>query len=100
MTHMDGSIYPDAHKFNPSRYEEQGTMPPHTFVAFGGGMRMCPGYEFARIETLTMIHYLVTRFEWKLCLEVNRMRRDPMPSFDQGLPIRIQTKKRLDDVMF
>lgn len=90
MTQMDGSVYPDPYKFDPTRYESPGAIPPHTFVAFGGGPRMCPGYEFARIETLTMIHYLVTRFRWKLCLEENSVSRDPMPVFKQGLPIQIQ----------
>ncbi|KAH6775983.1 hypothetical protein C2S52_013544 [Perilla frutescens var. hirtella] len=93
MTQLDESIYPDPYKFNPSRYEKHGATPPHTFVAFGGGARTCPGNEFARIETLTMIHYLVTGFNWKLCLEENIMSRDPMPAFNQGLPIQIQIKK-------
>ncbi|KAL1562462.1 cytochrome P450 716B1-like protein [Salvia divinorum] len=92
MTQMDGSIYPDPFKFNPSRFEDQAAMPPHTFVVFGGGSRMCPGYEFARMETLAMIHYLVTRFTWKLCLEENTVSRDPMPVFKQGLPIHIHVK--------
>nr|ALM25790.1 cytochrome P450 728D17-like protein [Salvia pomifera] len=97
MTQSDGSIYPDPHKFDPWRYEDPAAIPPHTFVAFGGGRRMCPGYEFARIETLTMIHYLVTRFTWNLCLEDNWVSRDPMPVFNQGLPIQIKMKKPLDE---
>ncbi|XP_057797771.1 LOW QUALITY PROTEIN: cytochrome P450 716B1-like [Salvia miltiorrhiza] len=97
MTHLDGSIYPDPHKFDPSRYEDQAAIPPHSFVAFGGGPRMCPGYEFSRIETLAMIHYLVTRFTWKLCFKENNFSRDPMPIFKQGLPIHIQMKKPLSD---
>lgn len=89
-THMDESIYPDPHNFNPSRFEKSGAIPAHTFVAFGGGSRTCPGNEFARIETLIMIHYLVTGFKWKLCLEENVMGRDPMPVFRQGLPVFIE----------
>ncbi|KAG6423522.1 hypothetical protein SASPL_113921 [Salvia splendens] len=88
-THLDGSIFPDPLNFNPSRYEDQAAMPPNTFVAFGGGARKCPGYEFARMETLAMIHYLVTRFTWKLHLEDNTVSRDPMPVFKHGLPIHI-----------
>lgn len=99
MTQLDESIYPDPYKFNPSRYENPGAIPPHTFLAFGGGPRMCPGYEFARIETVTMLHYLVTRFQWKLCLQENTVSRDPMPVFKQGLPIQIQIKKPFDGVV-
>ncbi|CAI9087827.1 OLC1v1022003C1 [Oldenlandia corymbosa var. corymbosa] len=36
--------------------KEQRT--PFSFVAFGGGARSCPGNEFARMETLVMMHYL------------------------------------------
>ncbi|KAG6423523.1 hypothetical protein SASPL_113922 [Salvia splendens] len=93
ITHLDGSIYPDPHKFNPSRFEDQAAMPPHTFIPFGGGARLCPGNEFARIETLAMIHYLVTRFTWKLCLEENTVSREPMPVFKQGLPIRLNSRE-------
>ncbi|KAL3820691.1 hypothetical protein ACJIZ3_006596 [Penstemon smallii] len=93
MTHMDESIYPDPSRFDPSRFENQGGTPPYSFVAFGGGPRMCPGYEFARIETLTLIHYLVTGFQWKLSLQDNFFGRDPMPVFKHGLPIRIELKK-------
>ena len=93
MTQLDGSIYPDPHKFNPSRFEDQAAMPPYTFVPFGGGARLCPGNEFARIETLALIHYLVTRFTWKLCLEDNTVSREPMPVFKQGLPIRLSSRE-------
>ncbi|KAH6795925.1 hypothetical protein C2S51_036911 [Perilla frutescens var. frutescens] len=99
MTQLDETIYPDPYKFDPSRYENPAAIPPHTLIPFGGGPRMCPGNEFARIETLTMIHYLVTRFEWKLCLKENTLSRDPMPIFKQGLPIQIQIKRPLDHAL-
>ncbi|CAA3011466.1 cytochrome P450 716B1-like [Olea europaea subsp. europaea] len=94
MTHMDENIYPEPSKFDPSRLESQATKPPpYSFMAFGGGPRMCPGYEFVRIETLTMIHNLVNAFTWKLSLKDNIFGRNPMPVFNQGLPIQIELKK-------
>ncbi|KAK6268991.1 hypothetical protein QUC31_013151, partial [Theobroma cacao] len=63
MTHMDKRIFPDPSKFDPTRFEKQASTPPYCFVAFGGGARICPGNEFARIETLVTVHYLVTRFK-------------------------------------
>ncbi|XVE51133.1 hypothetical protein DITRI_Ditri02bG0014600 [Diplodiscus trichospermus] len=67
MTHMDERIFPDPPKFDPTRFEKQTSAapPPYCFVAFVGGARICRGTEFARIETLVTIHYLVTRFKWK-----------------------------------
>ncbi|CAM8940223.1 unnamed protein product [Rhodiola kirilowii] len=92
VTQKDDNIFPDSETFDPSRFENQAPPPPYSFLAFGAGPRMCPGNEFARIETLSTIHYLVTRFTWKLCSEDNRYWRDPMPVFSEGLPIQIQSK--------
>ncbi|TVU38848.1 hypothetical protein EJB05_12241, partial [Eragrostis curvula] len=36
------------------------TPPPCSFVAFGGGPRICIGMEFARIETLVTMRHLVS----------------------------------------
>ncbi|PON51524.1 Cytochrome P450, E-class, group I [Parasponia andersonii] len=94
MTHMDNDIYPEPSKFDPNRFENQASVPSYSFVAFGGGPRMCPGNEFARIETLITIHYLVTRFTWKLCADTSFC-RDPMPVPAQGLPLQIKQKKPL-----
>ncbi|KAH6778493.1 hypothetical protein C2S51_009805 [Perilla frutescens var. frutescens] len=95
MTHMDNSIFPEASKFDPARFENPASVPPYCYIPFGGGARICPGYEFAKIETLVTIHYLVTRFTWKLCCNDNCFRRDPMPVPTQGLPIQIVPKKLL-----
>ncbi|KAK8607840.1 hypothetical protein V6N13_023289 [Hibiscus sabdariffa] len=92
MTHMDERIFPDPTKFDPSRFEKQTPIPPYCFVAFGGGPRICPGNEFARIETLVTIHYLVTRFRWKLCYSDNPISRMPFPVFRNGMPIEIEPK--------
>ncbi|TXG52331.1 hypothetical protein EZV62_021500 [Acer yangbiense] len=51
VTHMDEQLFLDPSKFDPTNFEKQA--PPFSFVAFGGGPRICPGYEFARIETLS-----------------------------------------------
>ncbi|GMN51563.1 hypothetical protein TIFTF001_020719 [Ficus carica] len=92
MTQMDNNIYSQPAKFDPKRFENQASVPPYGFVAFGGGLRMCPGSEFARIETLVTIHYLVTRFAWKPCAD-NSFSQDPMPVPTQGFPVQIMRKK-------
>ena len=61
VTHMDDAIFHEPAKFDPSRFKDQpssATAPPCSFVAFGGGPRICIGMEFARIETLVTMHYL------------------------------------------
>ncbi|XAR56677.1 hypothetical protein NMG60_11037247 [Bertholletia excelsa] len=57
------------------------------------GACICPGYEFARIETLVSIHYLVTRFAWNLCSKDDKFSRNPMPVPTQELRIQIMPKK-------
>ncbi|XP_057485891.1 LOW QUALITY PROTEIN: cholesterol 22-monohydroxylase CYP90B51-like [Actinidia eriantha] len=89
MTHMDANIFQEPWKFDPARFENQSTIPPCCFVPFGGGAQVFPGYEFARIETLVTIHYVVT---WKLCCTEETFSRDPMPVPHQGLPIQIMPK--------
>ncbi|PSR96288.1 Cytochrome P450 716B1 like [Actinidia chinensis var. chinensis] len=95
MTHMDGDIFQDPSKYDPMRFENQASIPPYCFIPFGAGPRICPGYEFARIETLVTIHYLVTRFTWKLYCTDNGFSRDPTAIPAQGLPIQIVPKKIL-----
>ncbi|XWS09813.1 hypothetical protein CRYUN_Cryun39dG0021500 [Craigia yunnanensis] len=92
MSQMDNSIFPEPSKFDPTRFENPASIPPYCFIAFGGGPRICPGYEFARIETLVSIHYLVTRFTLKL-LSDNLFSRDPMPVPTKGLPVQISPRK-------
>ena len=93
MTHMDDSIllFPEPAKFDPSRFDKQASVPPYCFVPFGGGPRICPGYEFARIETLIAMHHIVTQFTWKLCAD-NHFSRAPMPVPTGGLPIEIKPR--------
>lgn len=92
---MDSSIFKEPEKFDPARFENTASLPPYNFVPFGGGARICPGYEFAKIETLVTIHYLVTHFTWKLCCTDDFFSRDPMPAPTQGLPIQIIPRKPL-----
>ena len=90
VTHMDPSIFPEPAKFDPSRFENQSSTPPCSFVPFGAGPRVCPGIEFSKMETLVMMHYLVRQFRWKLCCKDNTFVRNPLPSPMHGLPILLE----------
>ncbi|KAM0914425.1 hypothetical protein ACQ4PT_011601 [Festuca glaucescens] len=91
VTHMDTRIFHEPARFDPSRFENRSsTTPPCSFVAFGGGPRLCPGIEFTRIETLVTMHYLVRQFRWNLCCEENTFVMTPFPSPLHGLPIELE----------
>ncbi|KAF6167338.1 hypothetical protein GIB67_043199, partial [Kingdonia uniflora] len=63
-THKNPDYFPDPQKFDPSRFEGNGPA-PYTFVPFGGGPRMCPGKEYARLEILAFMHHVVRKYKWK-----------------------------------
>ncbi|KAL6838394.1 hypothetical protein ACP4OV_031800 [Aristida adscensionis] len=106
MTHLDPAIFPEPGRFDPARFESSSpaaaaaattTIPPFSFVPFGGGVRVCPGNEFARVETLVAVHYIVTRFKWKLAAGCDgSFSRFPLPYPSQGLLIDIQPRQRLE----
>ena len=91
---MDAAIFHEPAKFDASRLKDQpsATAPPCSFVAFGGGPRICVGMEFARIETLVAMHYLVRRFSWKLCCKENTFVRNIQPWPLHGLPVQLEQK--------
>ena len=53
---------------------------------------MCPGNEFARMETLIIIHRLVTHFSWILKDPNEAIVVDPMPLPVKGLPILLEPR--------
>ncbi|KAM0931550.1 hypothetical protein ACQ4PT_000290 [Festuca glaucescens] len=90
VTHMDSHFFHEPRKFYPSRFDK--SLPPYCYMPFGGGPRMCPGNEFARVETMVAMHYLVRQFNWKVTCEEEAYKRDPKPTPTLGLPIKIKSR--------
>eukprot|EP00253_Pinus_taeda_P035203 PITA_35203 len=87
-THKNSEYFSNPEKFDPSRFEGAGP-PPYTFVPFGGGPRMCPGNEFARMEILVFLHNIVKNFKWNLVNSGEQIIVDPVPAPVNGLPIKL-----------
>ncbi|GLT28631.1 hypothetical protein SLA2020_035490 [Shorea laevis] len=91
-THKNPEYFPEPEKFDPVRFEGKGPA-PYTFVPFGGGPKMCPGKEYARLEILVFMHNLVKRFKWGKILPDEKIVVDPMPMPAKGLPVRLYPHK-------
>eukprot|EP01018_Ginkgo_biloba_P003258 Gb_27379 [translate_table: standard] len=59
---LDSNYYEDPLNFNPWRWQDRDvTQAP--FYPFGGGIRLCPGYELAMLQVSLFIHYLITKLK-------------------------------------
>ncbi|KAF8711406.1 hypothetical protein HU200_029438 [Digitaria exilis] len=93
ITHLDSRFFNDPTKFDPTRFDNRSSIPPYSFLPFGGGPRMCPGTEFARVETMVAMHYLVTQFRWKLCFKEETYKKDPKLTPVFGLPVELEWRR-------
>jgi cytochrome P450 len=90
-SHLSPQFFPNPERFDPSRFEGIGPQ-PFTYLPFGGGPRMCPGSEFARIEMVVFLHHLVLNYEWSMIDPFEKMTMNPFPTFHKGLQLRIHKK--------
>jgi cytochrome P450 family 26 subfamily A len=92
-THMEKDIFNNPKEFDPSRFDKSSKpIPPYAYIPFGAGLHSCIGNEFARIEALTTIHKLITKFEWSQVYPDEKFTRKAMPYPTMGLPIKIQPR--------
>ncbi|KAG7997568.1 hypothetical protein I3843_01G217500 [Carya illinoinensis] len=61
--HLDENHYDWPYKFNPWRWQDKDTSTCN-FTPFGGGQRLCPGLDLARLEASIFLHHFVTQFSW------------------------------------
>nr|ADN34104.1 cytochrome p450 [Cucumis melo subsp. melo] len=63
--HLDDNHYDCPYKFNPWRWQER-ELSSCNFTPFGGGQRLCPGLDLARLEASIFLHHFVTHFRFQL----------------------------------
>ncbi|MED6217910.1 hypothetical protein PIB30_022050 [Stylosanthes scabra] len=91
-THYNEEYFKEAQSFKPSRFEEE-EIPQYAYVPFGGGPRMCAGYQLAKINILILVHYVVTKYDWSLLHPEEPITMDPLPFPSLGMPIRFFPKQ-------
>ncbi|XP_047331929.1 taxadiene 5-alpha hydroxylase [Impatiens glandulifera] len=93
-THNNEEYFKDPQTFDPSRFDETSSpsIQPYVFIPFGGGPRLCAGYQLAKLNILVFVHYVVTRYNWSMMKPDEPIAMDPLPFPSYGMPIRISPK--------
>ncbi|KAA3457724.1 cytochrome P450 87A3-like isoform X1 [Gossypium australe] len=87
--HLNPTKYKDPLTFNPSRWEGveiKGAT--KNFMAFGGGMRVCVGADFSKVQMAVFLHCLVIKYKWEPVKGGNIL-RTPGLQFPDGFHIRL-----------
>ncbi|KAG6556927.1 hypothetical protein Mapa_001342 [Marchantia paleacea] len=86
----DPKFCKDPDKFKPSRFDEDSEkMPPWIHFPFGGGHRICPGKDFAKVEFLTFLHHFLRNIEWTVLVPDEKVVYSMLPTPVNGTPIKI-----------
>lgn len=88
--HHSPENFPEPEKFDPSRFE--AAPKPNTFLPFGNGIHACPGNELAKLEILTLLHHLTTKYRWSIIGPQNEIQYGPFALPQNGLPIKLSRK--------
>ncbi|KAG8089146.1 hypothetical protein GUJ93_ZPchr0011g27148 [Zizania palustris] len=93
--HLNDEHYENARTFDPWRWKInnklQNAVGANIFTPFGGGPRLCPGYELARVVVCIFLHHLVTRFSWE-ATEEDRLVFFPTTRTLKGFPITLRQR--------
>ncbi|THU68084.1 hypothetical protein C4D60_Mb08t00170 [Musa balbisiana] len=98
--HLDTEYFDDARTFNPWRWQKNAAAQQvggaTVYTPFGGGSRLCPGYELARVVISVFLHYLVTRFNWEEA-EKDRLVFFPTTRTLKSYPINVWRREEEED---
>lgn len=102
--HLSLDHYENARTFDPWRWQQgksksklQSAEGASLFTPFGGGPRLCPGYELARVVVSVFLHHLVTRFSWEEA-EEDRIVFFPTTRTLKGYPVILRRRPDCDDL--
>ncbi|OWM72560.1 3-epi-6-deoxocathasterone 23-monooxygenase CYP90D1 [Punica granatum] len=90
LVHLDESHYDRPYEFYPWRWQDKDTSSCN-FTPFGGGQRLCPGLDLARLEASIFLHHLVTQFSW--VAEEDRVVNFPTVRMKRKMPIWVKSSR-------
>ncbi|XP_071688756.1 abietadienol/abietadienal oxidase [Rutidosis leptorrhynchoides] len=94
VIHQDENFHKEATTFNPCRWMDPENQDKKNwrnspfYTPFGGGARLCPGAELARLQITLFLHYFLTSYRWTQ-VKVDRMSFFPSARLVNGFPIRL-----------
>ncbi|PKU84644.1 Cytochrome P450 90B1 [Dendrobium catenatum] len=92
--HLDPSIYDDPMQFNPWRWMEPNCIKSKkAFMPFGGGARMCPGENLAKLEMAIFLHHIILSYELEIADHQDHPMCLPYVEYPKGLPIRLHASQ-------
>lgn len=79
VVHRHSEFWEDPETFLPERFspETEKKHPRYAYIPFGGGPRLCIGYQFALIEARIILAHLLSQFRVKLPADV-QVQVDPL----------------------
>ncbi|XP_062104598.1 cytochrome P450 724B1 isoform X2 [Humulus lupulus] len=85
--HFDQSLHDKPHEFNPWRWTDKEMRKKVT--PFGGGARLCPGAELAKVVIGFSLHHIVLNYRWKTKADESPLAY-PYVEFRRGLILEIE----------
>ncbi|XP_019241807.1 PREDICTED: cytochrome P450 724B1-like [Nicotiana attenuata] len=89
--HLDPSLHQNPSEFNPWRWADPTTS--KRVIPFGGGLRLCPGWELAKLEAALFLHHLVINYRWT-AKEDDHPMLYPYLEFPKGLLMTLEAETR------
>jgi cytochrome P450 family 26 subfamily A len=92
--HLNPTTYEDPSVFNPWRWKDlsEPVGGSKDFIAFGSGLRLCVGVDFARLQMAILLHFLVTKYRLKV-VSGGDMVFGPGLGFPNGFQVQLERKK-------
>uniref|UniRef100_A0A1S3YJY2 Cytochrome P450 724B1-like n=1 Tax=Nicotiana tabacum TaxID=4097 RepID=A0A1S3YJY2_TOBAC len=87
--HLDPSLHQNPSEFNPWRWADPTTS--KKVIPFGGGLRLCPGWELAKLEAALFLHHLVINYRWT-AKEDDHPMLYPYLEFPKGLLVTLEAE--------
>jgi len=71
LTHLKEDIFENANTFNPDRWADgfEKKLPKFAYFPFGGGPRLCIGYQFAILEMQVILSMVLQKYRFSLVEE-------------------------------